>query len=77
MDTKAEQKIEQGQLPDIGFTALLSLSSTKYIHERKSNTYLNWMGDVGGFNDAICLILSPLVFYYSSKMYEVSIGNEA
>ena len=48
------------------FSLKVHLSNTMYIHERKSDTILNVLGDIGGFNDAILLIVGPLMLYYSS-----------
>ena len=38
---------------NIDFRLHLSLSSQKYLHERRSGTILKWLSDVGGLNDAL------------------------
>ena len=32
--------------------------------------------DIGGFNDFLHLFLSPLILYYSSKKFELSLSND-
>ena len=44
-----------------------------YIHERKSETVLDVLGNIGGFNDAILLIVGPLMLYYSSLQFSIAI----
>ena len=56
---------------------MLILSNTKYVHERESDTVLNLFGDVGGFKEAIEILVGPLIFYYSSTMFDFSIGENA
>ena len=51
----------------------LFLSSNKFIHDRKSQTILNIVGDVGGFNDAILLLFGPLILLYSSKNFDLAV----
>ena len=56
--------------PKIDFEVTIMLSSKKFIHERKSQTILSIIGDVGGFNDAILLLFGPLILLYSSKRFD-------
>ena len=61
----------------IDFECTILLSSNKYIHERKSQTVLNIIGDVGGFNDAILLLFGPLILLYSSKKFDLAVPEGA
>ena len=61
----------------IYFTVEISLSTTKNIYERESETILNLLGDIGGFQEAIYLVLSPLMLFYSAKWFAISISNGA
>ena len=54
----------------------ISLSTNKYIHERKSGTILGWLSDVGGLNDAFILIIAPLVAFVSSTEFSLALTNE-
>ena len=60
------KKVNNQPAKDVFFSLSVSLSNTMYIHERKSGTVLNVLGDIGGFNDAILLLFGPLILYYSS-----------
>ena len=55
------------------FTVEFAMSNNKHIHERKSQTILNIVGDIGGFNDAILLLFGPLILIYSSKSFDLSV----
>ena len=51
------------------------LSASKYLHERTSGTFLGWLSDVGGLNDALIIIFSPLVMQISSLSFSLSVTN--
>ena len=68
---------EENRKLSIDFSFRILLSSNKYIHERKSQTVLNIIGDVGGFNDAILLLFGPLILLYSSKKFDLSVPEGA
>ena len=42
---------------------------------RKSGTILGWLSDIGGFNDALCLITKPFFAYVSAFSYSLSVTN--
>ena len=63
-------------MPTLDFGISIKLSPTKYIHERTSDTLLNWLGDVGGFIDAVRLLVQPLALYFSSKIFENSVSKK-
>ena len=52
------------------------LSTKKHLHERRSGTFLQWLSDIGGLNDAIVLILNPLVSYISYLSFSLSLTND-
>ena len=54
----------------------ITLSANMYIHERKSGTFLAWLSDVGGLNDAFKLIIAPLVAVISSTEFSLAVTNE-
>ena len=53
----------------------ISLSNKKYLQERKSATILGWLSDIGGLNDALCLILAPMIAFVSSTSFSYSLTN--
>ena len=58
------------------FEVNFSLSNTIFFHERRSGTFLAWLSNVGGLRDAMMLIISPLIAYYSSLKFSLSITND-
>ena len=48
---------------------LFSLSDVKKTYEREVYTFMEALGDFGGFNDGILLIPAILMQIYSNKMY--------
>ena len=52
------------------------LSTKKHLHERRSGTFLQWLSDIGGLNDAIVLIFNPLVSYISYLSFSLSLTND-
>ena len=48
-----------------------------YIHERESETILNMIGEVGGFTEAIAILISPFIFYYAAKQFDMSLSSGA
>ena len=51
------------------------MSNNKSYSERRAYTFLNLLGDFGGFNDAIIFIVSTIFASYSASMYEASVAN--
>ena len=47
------------------------------VFERESETILDLFGDIGGFYEAINILISPLILYYSAKKFDFSISNGA
>ena len=60
----------------VGYQIDFKLSSTKFVHVRKSGTILGWLSDIGGFNDALCLLTKPLFAYVSAFSYSLSVTND-
>ena len=55
---------------------MFQLSTKKYLHERRSGTVLEWLSDVGGFNDCVALILKPMIAYISALSFSISVTND-
>ena len=53
----------------------ITLTNSVALYERKSGTFLAWLGDVGGLTDALTLILSPIAAYISALSFSLSITN--
>ena len=51
------------------------LSNTKYLHERRSGTLLEWLSDVGGFADALFVLIGPFISYISALSFQISVTN--
>ena len=51
------------------------MSDNITYYERKAYTFMDLLGDFGGFNDAIIFILSTIFAGYSSRMFEASIAT--
>jgi len=49
------------------------MSSKKFTHERKVYTFLDMLGEIGGFFDAIFLISSALIGAYTEKHFRESV----
>ena len=52
------------------------MSDRVTYHERKAYTFMDLLGDFGGFNDAIIFIVSTLFAGYSARMFEASISTK-
>ena len=57
------------------FGLTLQLSHVKHLHQRSLVTFLEVIGNIGGFNDAVWLFASPFFGMYSSLMYMRSVTN--
>ena len=51
------------------------MSESLTYHERRAYTFMDLLGDFGGFNDAIKLIVSTIFAGYSARMYEATIAT--
>ena len=58
------------------FEMTVELSNVKYLHQRSIMTFLDVIGNVGGFNDAVWLFASFFLGPYSSLMYTRSIASK-
>ena len=62
------------ELPFYG--ANFFLTPNKVIQSRQAYTFMGLLGDFGGFNDALLLILGLVGSLYSSRMYLASVAAE-
>ena len=51
------------------------MSDSVTYSERRAYTFMDLLGDFGGFNDAIVFIVSTIFASYSARMYEDSIAK--
>ena len=58
------------------YIANFYLSTNKVVQERQAYTFMELLGDFGGFNDALFFIIGALMSLYSSRMYLASIATE-
>ena len=56
--------------------AIISLSNGKTQYQRQAYTFMSFLGDFGGFNDAMFLIIGSFVSFYSAKMYSLKVASE-
>ena len=52
------------------------VKQTMLIMNRETYSVLDWLGDVGGLNDAIVLILKPFISYISYLSFSLSLTND-
>ena len=52
------------------------MSIDKNIYGRSAYTFMDLLGDFGGFTDATLLITGAFMSAYSASMYEASIATE-
>ena len=52
------------------------LGPNKTYSTRKSYNFMDLLGDFGGFNDALFLIIGSMSLVYSSKIFNASIAEE-
>ena len=65
-------QVPKRQDSDIEFpyiSAIIKMSTNKTYSERRAYTFLDLLGDFGGFNDAIIFIVSTIFASYSAAMY--------
>ena len=56
-----EEDDEDDSETEFGFTFVLQLASKQHEHSRTVYTFLEFLGDIGGLNDAFNLFIQPLV----------------
>ena len=57
------------------YEAWLLMSESVSYSERRAYTFMDLLGDFGGFNDAIVFIVSSVFASYGARMYEDSIAK--
>ena len=57
-----------------GYT--FSLSKIQKSFSRKAYTFMELVGDVGGFNSAVVILPKIFMSFYSAKVYEKSISSQ-
>ena len=62
-------------MPNFGFTFVFKRSSKHLIHTRTVYTFLEFLGDVGGLNDALTLIFAPFISFFVPSLLTRSILN--
>lgn len=55
---------------------IVELTNVKHLYSRQANTFLNLLGDYGGFHDAVFMIFAFFMSYYSEVMYMIAISHE-
>ena len=51
------------------------MSESITYYERRAYTFMDLLGDFGGFNDAIIFIVSTVFASYSASMFEATIAS--
>ena len=52
------------------------MSKNKSYSERRAYTFMDILGDFGGFNGSITFIVSTIFASYSAHMFETSIASQ-
>ena len=67
----------EGELKDYPFfSAGFMLGPNKTYSTRKSYNFMDVLGDFGGFNESIFLIIGSLSLLYSSRLFNASVAQE-
>lgn len=61
--------------PLIIMDIVINQDSVKSINERQSTQILDFLGDIGGFKEALIIILATLGEYFSAKMFVQKVGT--
>ena len=65
----------ESDIPDFGFTFVISKSSKLLVHTRTVYTVLEFLGDVGGLDGSLVMILSPLLSLFSGSLFKRKLLN--
>lgn len=68
---------EDPDMPNFGFTAVLTRSPKLFIQSRTVYTVLEFLGDVGGLDGSLVMIISPLISFFSASMFILNVLNSA
>ena len=52
------------------------MGNKKAYYTREAYTFFELLGDFGGFNDSILMIVGLLTSFYGSQMYQAAIAKE-
>ena len=58
------------------FAASFGLGPNKIYSTRKSYNFMDVLGDFGGFNESLFLIIGSFSLIYSSKLFNASVAGE-
>ena len=58
------------------FSAGFGLGPNKTLSTRKSYNFMDVLGDFGGFNESLFLIIGSLSLFYSSRLFKASVAQE-
>lgn len=67
----------EGDLKDYPtFEATFKLNTRKRYYERNAYTFLELLGDFGGFNDALFMLVGLVSSFYGAQMYQAAVAQE-
>ena len=67
----------EGDLKDYPtFETLFELGTRKKYYKRQAYTILELLGDFGGFNDALFMLIGLVSSFYGAQMYQAAIAQE-
>ena len=52
------------------------MTNSKVIHSRQAYTLFDLLGDFGGFNGSVVMIIGFVITAYSARMYQDQIARE-
>lgn len=64
-------------LPDFGFTFAVTRSPKLLLHSRTVYTILQFLGDLGGLDQSLVMLLSPFVSLFSSSLFVRRVLNSS
>ena len=67
--------VEQGE--NFGFKFALKRASVNILHARTVYSILEFLGDIGGLNDAMAIISLPLLTLWNPNLLSASILNRS
>ena len=52
------------------------MNENKNFYERKAYTFMDFLGDFGGYNGSLLMICGFFISFYSTRMYSSSVSNQ-
>lgn len=74
---RADPPASDSDLPDFGFTFVITRAPKLVVHRRNVYTILQFLGDVGGLDGMLVLILGPLLSFFGPSLFQRKVLNDS